>query len=417
MTQKSNTIVSIITLSLIYALSCIFKLSANIVMPIFQDRFSLSSSITGFITGSYYFLYAPMQFLAGPLCHRWNTHKVVSTLLLASSVGSLLTAFATNGYMVLLGRVLIGLGVGPVYISTVYYVYTKTTSKLYPIAIGITMTIGNIGAVVSSAPLKKAIDIYGITATFIIMAILLVFGSIILFILDILSKDNNSHTVQKESVIDNLKQGLLYMSKSPMLIMGTFMWLMFNSFQLTYQGLWSAKWFISAYPNLTNIAPWSATFASIGLAISTLVAEPLRNKKNPRYKSTIISEFMFVAMGYITVFSHHLTNFGITSHTAITVIVLLLDYMLGHAMGCLCLMLTAITREKTDSTINANVMGIMNGVGSVSCIFFQWLTGRLYDIFSKTHSPNISYSIVFTIMSTIVLVVAIFTSYTQIKGR
>lgn len=417
MNRKTNVMLSIITLSLVYAISCIFKMSSNIVMPIFQDSFNMTSSLTGFITGSYYFLYAPMQLLAGPLCHKWNAHKVVGTFIIISALGSIVTAFATSSITVLIGRTLIGLGVGPIYISTIYYIYTITNSKTYPIAIGLSMTVGNLGAAISSGPLKHAIDTFGIKNTFLCIALLLVLNSIVLFVLNALSNENVQVCLKKESLFQNLKTGLQYLVKSPMLIMGTIMWLMFNSLQLTYQGLWSAKWFVAAYPKLSNVAPWSATVAAVGLSVGSLVAEPLRIKKHPRWKSTSISEFGLSLMGFLIVISHQLDKFAITSNSLIIAIVLTVDFFIGYSMGAICLMLTAITRDRTDSSINANIMGIMNGSGSIACIFFQWLTGKLYDGFSQSYTPNTSYSFVFLIMSLIIFVVAIITSYTQKIGK
>lgn len=418
MSEKSNTLLSIITLSLIYALSCIFKMSSNVVMPIFQERFMLSSTFLGVITGSYYYLYAPMQLFAGPLCHRWNTHRVVGTFLIASAVGSLLTAVATNGYMVGIGRTLIGLGVGPIYISTIYYVFEKTSSKVYPIAIGAVMMIGNLGSALSSGPLKKIIDVQGTANTFYGITVLLLLGSVVLFILDALDKNKIVKKSEKERVLKNLKDAIIEMAHSPLLILGAFMWLMFNSFQLTYQGLWSSKWFVASYPNLpSSIAPWGATIASIGLSISTLVTEPLRVKKHPVWMSTIISEFLFVLMGFMIVLTHNLGVIGIKSTTLIIVILLVCDYLLGHVMGAVCLMLTSLTSIRAKKEHNATIMGIMNGCGSISCLFFQFLTGRMYDSLSPRMSANASYTIIFTMMSTIVLVVAIGASITQKKGR
>ena len=338
--------------------------------------------------------------------------------MIASAVGSLLTAVATNGYMVGIGRTLIGLGVGPIYISTIYYVFEKTSSKVYPIAIGAVMMIGNLGSALSSGPLKKIIDVQGTANTFYGITVLLLLGSVVLFILDALDKNKIVNKSENERVLKNLKDAIIEMAHSPLLILGAFMWLMFNSFQLTYQGLWSSKWFVASYPNLpSSIAPWGATIASIGLSISTLVTEPLRVKKHPVWMSTIISEFLFVLMGFMIVLTHNLGVIGLKSTTLIIVILLVCDYLLGHVMGAVCLMLTSLTSIRAKKEHNATIMGIMNGCGSISCLFFQFLTGHMYDALSPRMSANASYTIIFTMMSTIVLVVAIGASITQKKGR
>ena len=82
----------------------------------------------------------------------------------------------------------------------------------------------------------------------------------------------------------------------------------------------------------------------------------------------------------------------------------IIDFYFGFAMGHMCIQITAVIREIAPREVNATILGIINGMGSLSCLVFQWLTGAMYDAFHRYYAPNTSYNLVFLLVSILSLI-------------
>ena len=413
---RTSVILTILTLSIVYVLSNIFKLVGNIVMPIFQEEFNMTSRLTGFITGSYYIAYAPLQFLSSPLSHKFGAERVIGGSLILGAIGTFLWATATGSTAVLLGRILLGLGVGPAYIGTLYYISKFATSNDYTIFSGILLAAGGIGSVASSLPLSILIEKRGANEVFYVIGAMMIVLSLLLFILFFFNKKNSStNEIETSSnVFQNLKDSFKYTFKYPPLFIGVFMWGMFNAYQLCYQGLWSAKWAKSAYPEFASIAGLTGSICSVGFVIASLISEPLRRKD--RLTTVKRSEYYLSLCGFLTIAVHLAIYIPINS-TLLYVIKCISDFFLGYTMGHFCIQMTAFTKDRTRSDMNANVMGLMNGGGSLLCLLFQYLTGQIYDITSTKINANLSYAVAFLVVALVLLVFAILSSSFQEKYK
>ena len=404
-----STLISIIAFFTIYAISCIFKLSSNIIMPIFQQRFALSHAMTGLITGAYYIGYAPMQLFASPLCKKWGTHNVIGGFILLSMAGALFWAFAKGSAYVLIGRFLLGIGVGPAYIGILYYITTITDKKTYALLAGIANCAGNAGGIMASAPIKMLVELFDIRGTFLFFALLLATLSTALFILG--KNENRILTHSDDSSLKkNIKDAFKTLISSKILKSSAVVWMSFNVYQLCYIGLWSAKWANEAY-NASSIWTWSASIGALGLCLGTLLSEFFRRKNESRFRSAITSEYLFALSGFLVVFAHNLTALGITSITGIFVVKSIIDFYFGFAMGHMCIQITAVIREIAPREVNATILGIINGLGSLSCLVFQWLTGAMYDAFHRYYTPNTSYNLVFLLVSFLSLIFVLNATY------
>lgn len=416
---RISVILTILTLAVVYILTNIFKLVGNIVMPMFQERFDMTSRLTGFITGSYYIAYAPLQFLAAPLSHKFGAERVIGSSLILGALGAFLWSIAPNSTTVLIGRLLLGLGVGPAYIGTLYYISKYAIDNDYTIFSGILLAAGGLGSVVSSLPLSILIEKRGANEVFLVIGAIMVALSLLLFVLFFLNKkgDNNISIQDKAStnVWQNLKDSVKYVFKYPPLLLGVFMWGMFNSYQLCYQGLWSAKWARVAYPEFTSIAGLTGSICSLGFVISSVISEPMRRKN--RLTTVKRSEYYLSLLGFLTIAVHLIVYISGVSRTLLYIVKCISDFFLGYTMGHFCIQMTAFTKNITRSDMNANVMGLMNGGGSLLCLLFQYLTGQIYDISHKTLNPNLSYALAFTVVATILLAFAISTANAQEKYK
>ena len=364
--DKNNILVLFFTA---YTMAAFFKISANIVIPVFQERFAISSSFAGFISGLYYFPYAFLQLFASPLSKKYGSQRVVATGLTLACIGSLLFALAANAYMVMAGRFLVGVGVGPVFVSILQYLTENYEGRQFAMYTGLAVTFSGMGQAIASAPLKLCIDLFGIPAVFTALSALMVIVSILLFLS---SGSDNSYSPKEINVLGQIGITVRSIVKSPVLIMVTLSWIFYNSFQHSYQGLWSAKWMAAAFPSDAGLSGLSATLVSIGLMLGTFFSERIKPETMPRLSSTVKSEYMFALFAILVP----------VTHQSDLIMSFLVDLGLGFFIGDICIQQTSYVREFSNDSISSSITGFMNFCSSLGTLLFQWLTGLSADRFT-----------------------------------
>jgi len=102
-----------------------------------------------------------MQVPAGVLIDYWGPRKSISLAMVLASVGSWIFASARSFPVLLLGRFISALGVSPVYIAVLKLNSSWFLPAEFVALTGITTFIGNLGALVSSAPLAVLVSKIG----------------------------------------------------------------------------------------------------------------------------------------------------------------------------------------------------------------------------------------------------------------
>jgi len=382
-----------------YTLCAFFKISSTIVIPIFIEKFSISSSLGGILSGAYYIPYAVMQLFAGPLSHKYGPHKVISLGFAVAFTGSLMFAFASNAFMVFLGRFLIGCGVGPVFISVLSYISGISSGRRFAILSGLAVTFSALGQVIASAPLKFFIERFGIKTVFLVLSLILAGVSVVL----IFTKEK---TVKSDvtdsglfSVFRKMKELVIQVIKSKIFASMTVSWILYNSIQHSYQGLWSTKWFSFAYPQNISISGLSATLVSFGLMAGTFLSERFKRKSVSRTHSTILSELLFSLLAILVPLSHFLPYS----------FCFVVDFFLGFFVGCICIQQTAFVREFSDASTGPSIIGSMNFCSSLGTVLFQWATGLSFDLLNANNpDKNNCFIITFVILALINLLATVF---------
>lgn len=387
-----------------YTITAFFKISANIVIPIFQNRFAISSSFAGLISGMYYLPYAFQQLFAAPLSHKYGASRVVATGFVIAAGGSILFAFASNAYMVMAGRFLVGVGVGPVFISIIQYLTEHFKGREFALYTGLAVTFSGLGQAIASAPLKILIEKFGITSVFLSLSVLMFFVSAILFAAGKTNKQNSSR--EYSNVFKQIGTTAKAVVKSPLLTLITMSWIFYNSIQHSYQGLWSAKWMTYAFPSQSALSGMSATLVSIGLMCGTFFSERLKPKAMTRLNCTVRSEYFFALSAMMISFTHLIS----------VPLILIFDFILGFAVGDICIQQTSFVREVSEDTISSSITGFMNFCSSLGTLFFQWITGLSVDILlTKEVTPKNAYLITFLGFASANLIITFFCTHEQRK--
>jgi predicted MFS family arabinose efflux permease len=237
---KSNKWLIFVILSSIYFFVYFHRTSPAVIANDLMKEFGISALAIGIFSSLYFYPYAVLQVPVGVLSDTKGAKKTVLIFTLVSLIGVFLFAFSPSYEIVILSRLLIGIGVSGIYIPTVKVISIWFKHNEFATAMGILFAVGNLGAIFSSFPLAVSIEKVGWRITFatigIITAILLAMSAF--FVAD------SPPDFKRE----RLKRGDL-----KLLLYNSSLWLLAISSLLRYgavmgfQGLWGGPFLIDVH--------------------------------------------------------------------------------------------------------------------------------------------------------------------------
>jgi MFS family permease len=102
-----------------------------------------------------------MQLPAGLMADSWGPRRTVSAFFVLAGIGSILMGISPNLTLAIVGRILVGVGVSTVFVCNFKLLSEWFTVRQFVIMGGVFMTMGGIGALISSAPLAWASNVMG----------------------------------------------------------------------------------------------------------------------------------------------------------------------------------------------------------------------------------------------------------------
>jgi MFS family permease len=136
-----------------------------------QSSFNITGTLLGILGSAYFYSYAIMQLPTGLMADSWGPRKTVSAFLILAGIGSVLMGVAPNLPVVIMGRVLVGLGVSTVFVCNFKLLSEWFSERQFVIMGGAFMAMGGIGALSSSAPLAWVSNVIGWRMTLVAVGI------------------------------------------------------------------------------------------------------------------------------------------------------------------------------------------------------------------------------------------------------
>jgi MFS family permease len=235
---QSKAITIFIVFALGYFISTLLRAITATISPELVSEFNLTSGELGLLGGGYFLGFASVQIPLGYLLDSKGPRKIVSYFLSLSIVGLILFATAQNLTMLLISRVLIGVGVGACLMGplTAYRIWFQDETQQR--ANSWMLMVGAIGMLSSSLPVQFFLPLVGWRVIFLSLA-LLTFVCILLIITFIpkwRSKSiDNKHL--NESKLSTVWKNPLFKSLVPM---GFFSY----GGLFAIQTLWAGPWMI-----------------------------------------------------------------------------------------------------------------------------------------------------------------------------
>jgi len=148
---KSVLIFSI--LSALYILSMFHRVSNAVIAPNLIEDLSLDAETLGILGGAYFYSFTLIQIPMGPMLDRIGPRIVISSFAFIGALGAFLFAFSNSFHAAFWGRILIGLGMGAILMSSLKIFTLRFSPKQFATLMGTFVSIGSLGSILAASPL------------------------------------------------------------------------------------------------------------------------------------------------------------------------------------------------------------------------------------------------------------------------
>lgn len=361
-----------------YFLTFFVRMSASVVLPILASEWNMSAALTSFISSLYFYAYAAMQPLSGALNDRFGPSKVVSIGLLVSSVGAIIFAIAKEPLLLSVGRLLTGLGLAPMLSGALVYQGATFDPSKYSFFSGLIFFIGNLGAVISVAPLGKAISTWGRAYTYYGIFLITVILAMMLFWgrrYDQISSVGENGNIDISEIMSGLKAALKIVFSSKEILAICAVWTVLMGSLMSLQGLWAVTWSKIVYGFGPDKAMFWATLIGIGVMVGSVIGAMTKVEKGARRRL-----IAFCSISYSAAWLALVAMMRISAPYQVTAC---LGFVIGLVAGINQPHLTAAINEIAPKGRGGSVFGAVNMLVFITVIIAQSLTGILITGISK----------------------------------
>ena len=168
---QSKAIIIFLVFALGYFISNLLRAITATIAPELVSEFNLTSGELGLLGGGYFLGFASVQIPLGYLLDSKGPKKIVSYFLTLSIIGLILFSLAQNLMMLLISRVLIGVGVGACLMGplTAYRIWYQDETQQR--ANSWMLMVGAMGMLSSSLPVQHFLPLIGWRAIFLSLAV------------------------------------------------------------------------------------------------------------------------------------------------------------------------------------------------------------------------------------------------------
>jgi sugar phosphate permease len=142
-----------------YMLVFFHRMAPGAVAAELMQTFLTTGAALGSLAATYYYVYTAMQIPSGVLADTLGPRLSVTVGSLVAGAGSLVFGLAPDFATATVGRFLVGLGVSVVFVGLMRSNAVWFSEHFYGRISGITVLLGNLGAILAAAPLAMMLDI------------------------------------------------------------------------------------------------------------------------------------------------------------------------------------------------------------------------------------------------------------------
>lgn len=366
-----------IVLILTYMLVFFHRMAPAVISADLMKAFSTSGAALGSLAAMYFYIYTAMQIPAGVLADTLGARVTVSIGNLVAGTGSIVFGLATTLASASLGRALVGLGVSVVFVGLFKSNSVWFREREFGLVSGLTLLLGNIGAISSAGPLAEILRTYSWRNVFVALGVV----TLTLAVLTILIVRNKpeeygfpsmreiegkpSHAPRKQHWWSDLRSVVWTGSAWPVL------WVNFGMVgsMLAFVGLWAIPFLRDVHGLGRSDAAVYTTTALAGFAVGSMLAGWLSDRIGRRKPVILSGTLLYTLTCLFLAFINWQTGlFG-----------LLLFFLVGFSSGGF-IVTFANAKEVVAPALSGMAVGLVNTGLFLGAAIMQPLFGVVMDV-------------------------------------
>ncbi len=362
-------------ISSVYFFVYLHRVSTSVIAPDLLAAFQIHATALGFMSSMYFYPYALEQPLVGYLSDLLGPRRVVGIWTLLAAFGCFLFGLAPSIGWAVVGRGLIGFGMGGVYVPAMKAFSQWFRKEDFPKTTGSLLAAGNLGAIVATTPLAWMANSWGWRVTFLIIGGITLGLALVtfLFVRDRASTDasiGNETTLEPDTTTDPSVSAYRVLASVRFWILAAIFFGFFGAF-LTFQGLW-------ATPFLMSVFELERTYASklhMLIPVGFMLGAPLFGWLTGRILHNKVHVLIFVMLIHVFIWAG-LTFAGRALGIGGMIPLLLL---MGCAAGGFATTYWTLVRETTPARLMGITSGLLNPSAFLGVAIVQVWTGVILD--------------------------------------
>ena len=367
-----------VVVALAYFFVYFHRTSTAVMAPELVKAFGIAPTALGLFSSMYFWAYALGQLPAGILADVWGARKTMSLFVLIAGIGAIVFGMAGSFNMALVGRFLVGLGVGFVYVPAMRILADWFKKDEFATYSGILLAIGNLGSLAAAAPLVALMGAIGWRSSMSSAGVI----SIVVAVLAYLFIRNKPRDVGGASIeqIQGLPaagaggaaisttEGLKQICSSWNFWTITIMFFVFYGTIMGFQGLWAGPYLQNVFGMDKAAAGKMLMLMPIGMIFGCPLSGIISDKILKSRKKVVVIGSIIYTLTWIP-----LTFMGNSISTGLFSAIL---FLFGF-FGGFFVVLYANTKENCDTQIAGTAVGFLNVFVFVGAATFQQIMGSI----------------------------------------
>lgn len=376
----AKRIVLFLAISVGYLVVFFQRVAPAIVGPVMAPELGLDATAIGVMASMYFWAQALGCIPAGLLADTIGPRKIISIGLVCAAAGTVMFSMANSLGMVAVGRFVIGISVSVVFVGAMKIFANWYRANELATCSGVLLSVGNVGALLSTAPLMLLINGLGWRNAFLGVAAYTLFSGLVAWVflrdtpkecgynLDFI-QTNTEKIKMGEAIKDVLGHGNFWL-----VFLSSFF---FYGTVMTVGGLWSGPFIQDVYGLSKTQASSIVMFFTLGMICGCPLSGYLSDKVFKSRKKVLAGGAAANALSYIP-----LVFFTGT----MPVPMLYAAFALFGLTGGFFVVCFATVKETTKPIYAATAVGVDNMAIAVGAALLQNVCGIILDAFGKSGS-------------------------------
>lgn len=370
-------------LCIAYMIVYFHRVSPTIVADSLMSEFGITAAKLGGLGAVYFYVYMAMQVPAGVLADTMGARKVVTAGCIMAGLGSITFSLASFYFIAYIGRFMVGVGVSVIFIAIMKIQSEWFSSKEFGTLSGLTMAMGNMGAVLGATPLALLVVLVGWRYSFGLIGVInIILGLICWLVVRNSPKElglprpetNFLDTSIKEE--PKLQNNWSILESLAIVLKNKFSWPPFFIFfgvygtLMTYSGMWAIPYLTQVYGLDNKLSSTYLTTLAFGIMLGSafigFISDKFENRK------TIYSLFFGV---YVIIWL--MLTFWNGGAPPLTILYPL-HFLMGF-FGSSFVLTWSCAKEVNPSNITGIATGVANSGGFLGAAVMQTVFGYALD--------------------------------------